>query len=296
MKTNKISRILVPTDFSETGKLAVEHAAYMAQLYNAELFLVHLIEVPVLLPNVYEASVMMHDIDDVEKTVSEQIEAMSLKIMNKYDIKVKSIVETGYVASGISEIAKNMKCDIIVMGTHGASGFEEYFIGSNAQKTINQAPCPVITIQTHATQKGFRNIVMPIDNTDHSRQKVDHVIDLASKYISVVHILGLLNIDEDENKFNIKLDAIEKAIKKAGLPYERKIVKGRNIAIEAMKYSEAVKADLIVIMTDHESHLNEMLMGALAKQIVNHSLIPVMSIRPVEGNYESVNLSAASPF
>ena len=79
------------------------------------------------------------------------------------------------------------------------------------------APCPVITIQQHAKKLGFTNIVMPIDNSLHSRQKVDHVIRLASIYKANVHILGLLNSDEeiDKQKFNIKLESAENALKNA---------------------------------------------------------------------------------
>ncbi len=184
------------------------------------------------------------------------------------------------------------------MGTHGAHGFEEYFIGSNAHKVVNHAQCPVITIQQQAKKIGFSNIVMPIDNSLYSRQKVDYVIRLAHLYDSRVHILGLINDGDeiDEKKFAIKLDSVENALKRTGLRYVRTLIKGSNIAEEAMKYSDKVKADLIVIMTDHESHLKGALLGTLAKQIVNHSKIPVMSIRPLpEGTLDPVHLSAASP-
>jgi len=133
---------------------------------------------------------------------------------------------------------------------------------------------------------------MPIDNSQHSRQKVDYVIKLASFYGAKVHILGLLdsNEDIDSRKFNIKLDAVEQAFKKAELPYMRKVIMGSNIAVEAMKYSEYVGADLLVIMTDHESTLSGVFLGSLAKQVVNHSKVPVLSIKPSEGPYEDEGL------
>ncbi len=174
---------------------------------------------------------------------------------------------------------------MIIMGTHGAKGFEEIIIGSNAHKVVNYSPCPVITIQETAKNVGFTNIVMPIDNSEHSRQKVDYVIEVAKRYGSKIHILGLLETlaEEEERKFNIKLDAVEHVIKQTELPYVRKFVTGHNVAVEAMKYSDEVNADLLVIMTDHdESSLSGPFLGPLAKQVVNHSKIPVMSIHPVE--------------
>jgi leucyl-tRNA synthetase len=87
------------------------------------------------------------------------------------------------------------------------------------------------------------------------------------------------------------------AVKKANLAYVLKISKIKNFAKAVMNYSKKTKADLISIMTDHESNLTGMFLGAFAKQIINHSKIPVMSIRPIEANYESVDLMGISnPF
>jgi len=140
---------------------------------------------------------------------------------------------------------------------------------------------------------------MPIDNSLHSRQKVDTVIELASHYGAKVHILGLINTNEntDKNKFNIKIDSVEKALKMAKLGYVKKIVKGENLGVATMNYSKKIKADLITIMTDHESNLTGFFLGGFAKQIINHSRIPVMSIKPIEGNYEVLELGGISnPF
>lgn len=298
MRAGQLKSILVPTDFSETGLLAVDHAAYMAKLFQAKLYILHVIETSEFLLGPYSSVMNIRDLEEIETVVTEKLDELEQRIRSEQGISVQKIVNSGRISSCIAETAKNIHADMIIMGTHGAKGFEEYFIGSNAHKTVTISPCPVITILTHAKRTGFQTIVVPIDDTAHSRQKVDHVIALATKYGAQVHLLGLLNEGDetDENKFNIKLDACEKAMKKAGLKPIRKLVRGKNIATEAMNYSEKVNADLVVIMTDHESDLNGIFMGALAKQIVNHSQVPVMSIRPVEGNYESVELSAATPF
>jgi nucleotide-binding universal stress UspA family protein len=109
----------------------------------------------------------------------------------------------------------------------------------------------------------------------------------------------LINTTEemDEKKFNIKLDSVEKVIKSANIEYSLEIVKGKNIAVESMNYSKKIKADLIVIMTDHESNITGMFLGGFSKQIINHSTIPVMSIRPIEEHYEDLDLRGiGNPF
>lgn len=292
MKKQMINRILIPTDFSETGLLAIEHGAFMARLFKADLYILHIVEVMDFAYSEYDPIMLRPNYQEIEKIASTKLNKLAKKISQKNKIHVTPLLDTGRVISGITSAAKDNGIDVIIMGTHGAKGFDEYFIGSNAHKTVTVAPCPVITVQTHAKKLGFDNIVLPIDNTVHSRQKVDLVIELASKYGAKIHILGLISSNEEieEKKFNIKIDAVEKAVKKANLSYIRKIVKAENLAIEAMKYSKKIKADLIVIMTDHESNLTGMFLGGFAEQIINHSNIPIMSIKPVEGNFEGLDL------
>ncbi len=299
MKKHRINRILVPIDFSETGLLALEHAAFMARLFKADLFILHVIEIMDFSYTEYGPILLNENQEEIEKIATDNLNKLAKKISQQNRIHVTPLINRGRVFSGITATAKDNNIDIIIMGTHGVKGFDEYFIGSNAHKTVTVSPCPIITVQIHSKKLGFNNIVLPIDNSLHSRQKVDSVIELASKYVAKIHILGLINTNEEieENKFNIKLDAVEKAIKKANLPYLRKIVKGKNLAVEAMKYSKKIKADLIVIMTEHESNLTGMFLGGFAKQIINHSRIPVMSIRPEEVKYEGLDISGISnPF
>lgn len=171
------------------------------------------------------------------------------------------------------------------MGTHGASGYEEFFVGHTAHKVVNISPCPVITIREGFKMEGIKSIVMPIDESLHSREKVNHVIFIASRCKSVVHVLGIIQGTDksDADKFKIKLNAVEKALKKAGITFLRKVVRGKHVAMEAMNYAGQVNAEMLTIMTDHESNMTSTFMGAFAQQIVNHSKLPVLSIRPKAG-------------
>ena len=300
MKTFEIKKILVPTDFSETGMLAIEHAAYMAKLCKAHLYLLHVVESFEYAYSEYDPETIVKDLDDIQNAAIDRLEKIAARLGTQHNIPVTPVINNGMAATGITDSVKDNKVDIIIMGTHGAKGFEEFIIGSNAHKVVNISPCPVITIQSSAKNLQFNHIVMPIDNSLHSRQKVDYVIKLASHYGSTIHMLGLEDSNEEMNesdvkKFKIKLDSVEAVLKQSGLPYTCKLVKGHNIATEAMKYSEEINADLLVIMTDHESSLSGIFLGVLAKQIVNHSKIPVMSIKPIEGKPSGYDIGVVSP-
>jgi nucleotide-binding universal stress UspA family protein len=298
MDSFKVKNILIPTDFSKTGLLALEHASFMGRLFKANLYLLHVIETDKLSYSVYDAEINLPTIKEIDTIVLKKLNDIAVKLKKEFSLTVKVLCSHGSISAEIVEAVNANDIDLVIMGTHGISGFDELFIGSNAHKTVTICPCPVISVQSHAKKIGFTNIVVPINDDLHSRQKVDYALTLAKKYNSKIHILGLLdkNGDTDPLKLKIKLESVEKVVKKTGLTYECKTVTDDNQAAATLKYSKKVKADLIVVLTGHESKLTGIFLGAFAKQIVNHSKIPVMSIRPIEGNFDSISLAAASPF
>jgi nucleotide-binding universal stress UspA family protein len=293
-----LKKILVPIDFSETGMLALEHASFMARLAKADLLLLHVLPVQEYHFEIPEPVMRIENHDEVNQIVEQKLAETIQRVHDNYGCNAKSLSARGKVAQEIMEVAKDEKVDLIVMGTHGASGFEEFFLGSNAHKVVTVAPCPVITVQTHSKKLGFSNIVLPIDRTLHSREKVETAISLANLFAAKIHIVGLLEeLDShEEDKLNIVLDQVQNAIAKHELPYSRKIVKGTNLANAALKYAASVGADLIVIMTEHESELNGIFLGARAKQIVNHSKVPVMSVKPSTGKFDALDMGGAYTF
>ena len=294
----QFKKILVPVDFSETGSLALEHAAFMARLAKADLLLLHVLPVSEYHFEIPEPILRIENHDEVNKIVEQKLNELVEHVRINYGCRAVSMSARGKVAHEIYETALEEKVDLIVMGTHGAKGFEEFFLGSNAQKVVNVAPCPVITVQTHSKKLGYTNIVLPIDRTIHSREKVDVAIDMGNLFASKLHILGLLESTEEGeyDKLQIVLDQVQSKIEKSGLPFSRHTVKGDNLAAEALKFGASVNADLIIIMTEHESEMTGIFMGPRAKQIVNHSRIPVLSIKPHEGKFGALDMGGSYTF
>ncbi len=295
----QLKKIMVPTDFSETSEMALAHAAFLAHLLHAELLLVHIQAFDPYYYDIPEPLIIIQDQDKLDKYIAEKLVEMSRAVEEEYGIKPRHMTSIGHVSNELVQLAQNEKADLIIMGTHGAKGFEEMIIGSNAHKIVDLAPCPVLTVQAHATKPGFSSFILPVDRSQHSREKVPFALALAKAYGAKIHIVGLLNendIDEEDDdneygKLQIVLDQVQDATEKSGVAYTRHTVKGTHLAAEALKYGKSVNADLIIIMTDHESAISGLFMGPLAKQIVNHSRIPVLSIKPHYGNFESPDLS-----
>ena len=283
MTTIDIKNILVPTDFSETATLALEHGVYLARITKATLYVLHVIKVSDLL---YENHT---NATAIENYAHEHLATIANNYIAKYAIKVIPICTKGNPASEITKLVTEKSIDIVLMGTHGASGFNEYFIGSNANKTIRKCSCPVLTIQTNTNKLGFSNIALPVNNSYHSLEKVNRTIDIAKLFSAKIHVLGLLDSDEEiaAKKFNIKLENIEKIITHEGVLFTRSINRTENFALDTLNYSEQNNIDLIVVMSNDESELNESFMGLFSKQIVNHSKIPVLSILQKPAIYSS---------
>jgi nucleotide-binding universal stress UspA family protein len=283
LKDLEIKRIYIPYDFSETAALALEHAVFMAKLYKAELILSHIVEPSSI------ASALLHPFSHDEQNKNGELAAQKLdeiasEILQKSGIRIKTYVEKGRIYKKIIEGTKEHEVDVIVMGTHGINGFEEFFIGSNAFKVVSNTPCPIITVQSHAKRIGFKKIIMPIDDTTYSRQKVPFASKMAQHYDSVVHILGLV-ADQDEEalkKFTIKIEQVEEFFEQRDVRFRTEYVNGDNLAALTMKHAEETDADLILIMTEQQPEIADLFLGTHAQRIVNHSKIPVMCVRPTE--------------
>ncbi len=285
MEPFKIEKILIPIDFSETSMLAVEHAAYTAQLFKAELVLLHVVEKHWEKFSIVVPEMRIAPPNDIIKAIEKRLEEIAAKIHKTYGVKSTCITSDGIIFSEIISVSQEHHVDLIMMGTHGTSGFTEFFVGSNAYKVVTSAECPVISVQTHAGKLGFKDILLPIDDSSHSRQKINHAIVLAKQFSAKLHIVGLADFEEETDlyKFGIKIRQIETYIKKCDLTCSLEILHGKNQATMTADYAENHGTDLIIIMTDQDENITGRLMGPYAQQIVNHSKIPVMSIQPILG-------------
>jgi len=291
-KKFQIQRILIPYDFSETAELALEHATFMAKLHKAEVHLLHIVEsysFTSAISNAFSKSQTEYE-TKIETSANVRLKEIADKIHQTSGMKVYHATETGKIYKRIISIAEEKNIDIIVMGTHGTSGFQEFLAGSNAFRVVMGAPCPVISVQTHAKKIGFKDIVLPIDNSTVSRQKVKFGIEIAKHYNSVIHIAGIMTMNDVElqRRFEVKVHQVKEYVEEHEVPYTVKMFKGDNIASITMDYSNQINADLIVIMTEQES--SSLFMGSYAQQIVNHSKIPVLSVRPQEGDPDKIAL------
>lgn len=275
----KVDRIVVPTDFSESAYVAIDHAVDLAKKFEAEITLIHVLETGAY-QGIFSPS-KKTEYSELEETQT-KLQEDAHKLETDTGISVSQEVVRGRIHEEIVRLGEEHKADLIVMGTHGSSGWEEFFVGSNAFKVVTQSSVPILTIQDQATSPDCTSIILPLDTTAETRQKVPYAAAMAKKFGAAVHMAALISDDTKEvrHDFEIKNNHIKEYFEREGVEYTESTLVGSNLATMTMNFAESKKGNLIVMMTEQESNLTGFLMGPFAQQIVNHSKIPVLSISP----------------
>lgn len=145
---SRLRRLLHPTDFSSASKAAFKRAVAMAKTDRAQLLLLHVLAPPMPIagegyipPNVYE------DLEaSARKYAEKQLAALQARA-RKAGVRSTSLIRDGVAHEQIARAARSKKADLIIMGTHGRTGFAKFFLGSVASRVAATAPCPVLTVR-----------------------------------------------------------------------------------------------------------------------------------------------------
>lgn len=285
IKTPKDNIILVPTDLSTASNFAMDHAVGIANLFDNQITLLYVVE-ETFFKSIFsggiEKAVM---IDTINAKLNEKAEAIKAKNPN---LTVNTLVREGKVYKQIIEVSQTYACDSIVMGFSGASGMER-FMGSTTTRVLKSSEVPVVIVKDVKSNMKYEKIVLPIDLTRESRQKVDWAIHIAKQYNSQIHVI--MEIEKDEflaNRVKASLKQVENILTKHGVNFVSKILDDiqypEHFGKDVVQYADEISADLIMIMTQKETGVQDYLrIGSFARHIIHESKnIPVMAIKPKE--------------
>jgi len=271
-------KIVVGIDFSDSSINAFEHAVTIAQKAKASVVMVWV--------NHLDYSKEIFSVEP--KQINEEVEKRFKQMIQKYEKKLwgqklEYVIRKGKVYKEICAVAEEQDAFLIIIGTHGSSGFEEFWIGSNANRTVSAASRPIITIRSGVdVSKDLKKIVMPFDSTKVTRQKLDFTTLLASYFKSEVHVLGLFTSTLDDLRYRIRnyVAQAEDYLAEHNVSVVVTYLEADNITQTTLDYADKIGANLISIMTEQETHTSNLWLGPYASQMVNHSPIPVLSIHP----------------
>lgn len=283
-----MKKILVPIDFSTSAANALKVAAEIAHKTDAQLELLHVnLATVYFIPFSEFAPITSYASADqqYDETALVELEKLKLELISNpayAHLKVNVRVEEGYLHHCVRDVATGDDIDLIVMGTKGASGLNEFLLGSNTEKVIRTSPCPVLAVPEHAEHFAPKVVLLPstlkIDQGDVFR----YVASWEKKFNFLVKVLYLNNPSNHPTDGSAETQKNQLA-EAAGLnKTEVVLTLGAFFEDNAiLNAAEQCDADLIVMATNQRQGLSHMMFGSITEDTVNHSSIPVLAV-PIE--------------
>lgn len=268
--------IVVGMDFSDGALNALNFAIYTANSVEANIMLVWVEKKQNTMSIYSDASDPRLEVKKRFEYIIEQHEKELTG--GKFMYKIRN----GKIYREIVNQAKYHDGLMIVAGTHGASGFEEFWIGSNAYKIVSYSECPVVSIRNeYQFDKKVRKILIPLDSTRETRQKLPLTAKLAQFYGAKIILLSLYSTPHQTIRdiVNGYTDQAKKYLDDRDIENEIFAIDADNLTESTIQFAKDNDCDLISIMTEQETATANLLLGPYAQQMVNHCPIPVLSFR-----------------
>lgn len=278
-----MKRILVPTDFSKAAQIAVETACDIALKSGAQLILLHVVEAVTGGSYNVEGEVPYGN-DSEERLFTMKLIERSKKQLEKQaadpklsGVKVKTLLRLGTPFHGMQTIITEQKVDLVVMGTSGRTQVAEFTIGSNTERIVRHAFCPVLTVQRKPARANFKNIVYATSlNKDEEvfSRVVRSTQELYNAKVHLVHI----NTPGNFQREVVVRKYMQDFAKKLQLKNYTINLFSDNTEEEGIIYfADQVEADLIAMATHGRTGFAHVIAGSIAEDVVSHSKRPVLT-------------------
>ncbi len=274
-----MKRILVPTDFSEQALIAIKAAAQIARRNDSELYILHMIDLPA-------------DENDLEAHADASNPAKLLflkKVHEKFRELKRSQILSGITIheevrfhktfSGIVEYSKELEIDLIVMGSHGATGVKEIFIGSNTERVVRHSDVPVLVIKHELEDRNLSKFVFASDFSEDVKPAFSRFLDFIKPFNDSVDLLYVNTIRNFESTKKSS-ERLRNFITEFDMPeYSLNVYNDSTIEKGILNFSKDINADIIALATHQRSGLASMLNESISEDLVNHAFIPVITFK-----------------
>lgn len=277
-------KILVPTDFSDNAMKACFYAAEIAQKSEATIYLLHVIE-PVIdrIRQPYPLHERLEE--EIVKNRFSEVNAIRRSVLSLFpSIKIESELARGSVATSIFECARKKDADLIVMGTKGATGLKEVFMGSVATDTMVQASLPVLAIPDAYKMEEPDAILLATNHFEEKTTLLKPIIELAKLFSATIHAVVFVDgqhADESLYLFNTtQLNHYMEFLKRSfpDVAFKGEVLKGDDFEKTIESYDEKNEVDIIAMIIYPKSFWDRFLRKSITKQMAFHSKIPVLAI------------------
>ncbi len=272
-----MKNFIVPVDFSVDSLKGLEWALLFSQRMNVNIQMVYVLSAS----SNFQPSVTEEEHKYAENQFKKIIRNYEPQLGN--NSKLRYIVKKGKVYREIVNQVNSYKDGVVSASTHGASGFEELFIGSNALKIIAATEQPVFTLRHSPVPQKVRKIVMPIKLHVDTRQKTPYVAEVAELFGAEVHVIPVSTRKnkKDLSRLETYANQVVNYLHARKIKTVTKTLVGEHLPTVICNYSDAVDADMISIMSTAIDKWSVFL-GSFAQQMLNRANVPLLSITPKE--------------
>jgi len=271
-----MNTILVPTDFSENSHNALNYAIEMAKAEGAKIILLHVFHTHPA--RTYLDTMLTEDrIKEEEKMWHDKLKGLQAKIDHAGKIRSELATRLDLAVDGIVKEAAERKVDLIIMGTHGATGLKEVFLGSNTASVIERAHCPVIAVPDSASYKPIKKITYACNYGFSEQDVVEKLVDIARPLGAQVNILHIYENEEPRAREEMLgfMAEIDKKVVYPNLSFE--LISGKNVEQSLEEYMKTGATDLLVLATHKRDFFDKIFGKSLTKKVAMHSKIPVLA-------------------
>ena len=271
-------KILVPTDFSDQAENALKVAAQLARKHNCEIYLLHILEIPLQRVDPLNSYSDLPEAVFFMKLAHQRFETLINKSYLK-DIVLHETVDLHEIFKGIFHVCKKNDIDLIIMGSNGSSGLTEMLIGSNTEKVVRTSDTPVLVIKKEHSSFKVNDFVFASDFKKESIPSYKKAINFAVIISAKIHLLMV----NTPNKFITTKSAMRRMrsfIDASNFSnYSINIYNDANIEKGIMNFSESIGAHLIGMSTHGRQGISHFFNGSISEDLVNHAKRPVITFK-----------------
>lgn len=275
LKIHPVRRILVPTDFSEGARNALDYAVQLASKIEAKILLYHATHLPILSAN---ELVAISSNEELERESMMKLENIRREVIDHYNFNdIETVTSSGFAVEEITELARAENLDLVVMGTKGASGISEVLMGSNSADVIEKCSCPVLTIPTDSTFKEPARIIFATNYADNDFQTLYLLSELFKPFSPEIVVLHI----EDRSNHRLEDSMLEwyKGQVKLNIPYDKfsfQLIKGHPVEDALHDYVTSNNTDLLAVSTRKRSFFDRLTSKSLSRKLAYHTDLPLL--------------------
>ena len=273
-----MKNILVPTDFSDCGKIAEKVAISIAEKNKAKIDFLHMMNISKFY--IQSATASHHLPEEIQNSLGKAQQYLNdlTKSTENKGIESKSYISENISVDEIKNHINKHQIDLVVMGSHGASGIKEAFLGSNTQKVLRSVQVPILVVKEEPKDLNFSNIVFAStfkEDVHHVFQKVQNFANIFGSTIHLLYVNMPYNFEETDTSAD-RIHAF--ASKYPGSNFKFHIYNAFDEESGILNFSKLNNIDLISTSTHGKSGFMQILSPSITESLANHSQLPVLSV------------------